>query len=249
VSQPEKASRVIIPRGHVRGERQTPLQRAWYRVLWVVVQVVARGYFRTRVRGLENVPRHGAFIVSPIHRSNLDTPLIGVITRRRLRYMGKESLWKSRFGAWFFTMAGGFPVERGHADRAALRACLEVLEAGEPLVLFPEGTRQFGPHIAELFDGPAWLAARAQVPVLPVGLGGSERAMGKGAKLPRPTRMSVVVGPPLAPPTPREGSDRPSRKAVRAFTEELSEAIQEQFATAQELAGDRDPRRAPRRSD
>jgi len=169
-----------------------------------------------------------------------------VITRRRLRYMGKESLWKNRFGAWFFTMARGFPVERGAADRAALRACLEVLEQGEPLVLFPEGTRQSGPQITELFDGPAWLAARAQVPVLPVGLGGTERAMGKGAKLPRPLRLSVVVGQPLLPPAPAEGRDRPSRKAVRDFTERLSVAIQEQFAEAQELAGDRDPRRAPR---
>ena len=100
--------------------------------------------------------------------------------------MGKESLWKGSFGAWFLTALGGFPVKRGTADREALRACQTVLERGEPLVLFPEGTRQFGPDTQEFFDGAAFLACRTGVPIVPVGLGGTEAAMPKGSKFVHP---------------------------------------------------------------
>jgi 1-acyl-sn-glycerol-3-phosphate acyltransferase len=188
------------------------------------------------VTGLDNVPKQGAFILSPVHRSNLDTPFVARVTRRRLRYMGKESLWKTRFGAWFLTAAGGFPVKRGTADREALRACQEVLERGEPLVLFPEGTRQTGPEVAHFFDGAAFLACRTGAPIVPVGLGGTEAAMPKGSKFVHPVKMTIVVGPPLHPPPLAEGS-RVSRRAVRELTAELSERIQELFDEAQIRAG------------
>jgi 1-acyl-sn-glycerol-3-phosphate acyltransferase len=229
---------VIIPEGHERGEVLTLPQRAFYRFLWYVMQAVARGYFGLRTEGFEHVPATGAYIVSPIHRSNLDTPLVGAITRRRLRYMGKESMWKKKFGAWFLTAAGGFPVERGTADRAAIRACVEVLERGEPLVVFPEGTRQTGPDIHPFFDGPAYLACRAQVPILPIGIGGTEKAMPKGRKFPKRTRLTLVVGPPVHPPAPEPGKGRVPRRAIHELTEQLGVEIQRLFDEAQELAGD-----------
>ncbi len=232
-----KADReILIPEGHERGEQMTFSQRIMYRFLWLLVKTVSIVYFRVQVRGREKVPETGSFIVSPIHRSNLDTPVIANITRRRLRYMGKESLWKSRFGAWFFTTAGGFPVDRATADRGALRASVVVLERGEPLVMFPEGTRQFGPTVCEMFDGPAYLAIRTQSPIIPVGIGGSERAMGKGAKLPRPSKMTLVVGDPIQPP-PKGDSGRVSRQAVRQLTVQLGEEIQRLFDEAQIMAG------------
>jgi 1-acyl-sn-glycerol-3-phosphate acyltransferase len=232
-----KADReILIPEGHERGEQMTFSQRVMYRFLWLVVKTVSLLYFRVTVKGREKIPDGGAFIVSPIHRSNLDTPVVANITRRRLRYMGKESLWKSKFGAWFFTTAGGFPVDRATADREALRASVVVLERGEPLVMFPEGTRQFGPTVCEMFDGPAYLAIRTQSPIIPVGIGGSERAMGKGAKFPRPAQMTLVVGDPIQPPS-KGDSGRVSRKAVRELTAVLGDEIQRLFDEAQVLAG------------
>ncbi len=74
----------------------------------------AAAYFRASVTGAEHVPKTGAFILSPIHRSNLDTPLVCLVTRRRLRYMGKESLWKSKFGAWFLSGGRRLPGQAGH---------------------------------------------------------------------------------------------------------------------------------------
>jgi 1-acyl-sn-glycerol-3-phosphate acyltransferase len=225
---------IIVPEGHEFGEQLSLGQRLFYRFMRGVVIVITKTYFRARVVGAENLPKHGPFILSPIHRSNLDTPFVALATSRRLRYMGKESLWKGSFGAWFLTALGGFPVKRGTADREALRACQTVLERGEPLVLFPEGTRQFGPDTQEFFDGAAFLACRTGAPIVPVGLGGTEAAMPKGSKFVHPVRMTIVIGEPIVPP-PSDG--RTSRKAIKALTAELSGRIQVLFDEAQELAG------------
>jgi len=231
-----------IPVGHARGEVMSVPQRVFYRLVRAVVVFIGRVYFRVSVHGRQHVPDTGPFILSPIHRSNLDTPVVAAVTRRRLRYMGKESLWRSRFGGWFLTTAGGFPVQRGSADRDALRAGTEVLERGEPLVLFPEGTRQSGPVVTPLFQGAAYLSCRTGAPIVPVGIGGSEGAMRKGSKMVWPRKITIVVGAPLVPPPPGP-SGRVPRKAITALTEQLAAAIQPLFDEAQALAGTPNPTR------
>ena len=176
----------------------------------------------------------GACVVAPVHRSNLDTPILAWITRRRLRFMGKDTLWKPRFGNWFLTALGGFPVARGTADREALRACQAIIEREEPLVMFPEGTRRFGESISDLFDGPAFIAARTGVPIVPVAVGGSERVMPKGARFPRPKKVVLIVGKPIVPPV---SSGRVPRRVVRELTDELQVELQKLFDEAQGQAG------------
>jgi 1-acyl-sn-glycerol-3-phosphate acyltransferase len=225
-----------VPAGHESGEQMSRTQDVMYSVVRGAIVGFSKVWFRLEVHGRENVPTEGPFIVSPIHRSNLDTPVLGALTTRRLRYMGKESLWTSRPMGWFLTALGGFPVQRGTADREALKAALACVERGEPLVMFPEGTRQSGPVVAEMFDGPAYVACRTGAPIIPVGFGGTEAAMPKGSKFVRPVKMVMVIGEPLVPPPPKE-SGRVSRRAVRELTAELGEAIQGLFDEAQARAG------------
>jgi 1-acyl-sn-glycerol-3-phosphate acyltransferase len=225
-----------VPAGHVSGEEMSRTQDLMYSLVRGAIVGFSKVWFRLEVHGRENVPTEGPFIVSPIHRSNLDTPVLGALTTRRLRYMGKESLWTSRPMGWFLTALGGFPVQRGTADREALKAALACVERGEPLVMFPEGTRQSGPVVAEMFDGPAYVACRTGAPIIPVGFGGTEAAMPKGSKFVRPVKMVMVIGEPLVPPPPKE-SGRVSRRAVRELTAELGEAIQGLFDEAQARAG------------
>lgn len=199
-----------------------------YRIVSGIVAVFCRLFWRLRVEGADNVPRHGAFVVAPVHRSNIDTLVVSTITRRRLRFMGKNTMWKYKLPGRLFTALGAFPVHRGTADREALRRCIEVVEGGEPLVIFPEGTRQAGPIVQPLFEGAAYVATRTGVPIVPVGIGGSEAAMPKGAKMLRPVRVRVVVGKPLPPP-PAGASGRVPRSAVHDLTEELSKRLQDLF--------------------
>ncbi len=203
---------------------------------WIIHQFF-RIYFRAEVRGGHNIPAEGGFILAPGgHRSNLDTPLVSAVTSRHLRYMGKASLWEaSAFGGYFLSSMGGFPVRRGSADREALRICGDVLRNGEPLVMFPEGNRREGPDIVEVHDGPSHVALKAGVPVVPVGLGGMARAMPVGYKGIKPKKVVMIVGEPLYPPVSETG--RVSRKATRAFSEQLRVRLQELFDEAQAAAG------------
>jgi len=208
---------------------------ALYGFCRIVVVAFCRLFWRVSVEGLEHVPRHEPFILSPVHRSNVDTFVIARLTRRRLRYMGKDSLWKYRLPAIFFNAMGGFPVHRGTADREALRKCVEAIKGGEPLVIFPEGTRQSGPIVQPLFEGAAYVATRAGAPILPVGIGGSEGAMPKGSKFVKPVKVHLVVGPPLRPPVPENGARVP-RRATKELTDALHVELQRLFDIAQERA-------------
>ncbi|HEX2274528.1 MAG TPA: (d)CMP kinase [Acidimicrobiales bacterium] len=216
----------------------TPLAIGMYRFVRAAIHGLARLLFRITYEGLENVPTSGAFIVAPVHRSNIDFGLVSVLTKRRMRYMGKETLWKVGWFGRFITTLGAFPVRRGAADREALHRCMEVLEGGEPLVLFPEGTRRSGPLVTDLYEGAAYVAIRTQTPLVPVGIGGSERALPKGARIVRPVKIHVVVGPPVQPPPPKSNG-HPSRRDVRELTAALQAELQRLFDRARILAGDR----------
>ena len=127
---------------------------------------------------------------------------------------------------------GGFPVTRGTVDREALQRCLDVVGSGEPLVLYPEGTRLSGPTVGKLFDGVAYVATKTGVPIIPVGIAGSERAMAKGAKLIRPTKIHIEIGPPIMPPVAIDGR-RVSRDLMHQVTAELQVEVQRLFDLAQ----------------
>ena len=205
-----------------------------YAFVRAVLAVWCRLFWRLEVDGAENLPATGSFVLAPVHRSNIDFAVVAVLTRRRMRYMAKDSLWKYGLGR-IWEALGAFPVHRGSADREALRKCIEVIETGEPLVLFPEGTRQEGPEVQPLFDGAAYVAARTSVPIIPVGIGGSAKAMPKGSKLLYPARVHVVVGKPMDPPLADDGGRIP-RRGIREKTAALKDEIQALFDEAQRKA-------------
>ena len=207
-----------------------------YRIVRDSIVLFSRVYWRLRVVGKEKVPQAGPYVLAPVHRSFIDFGIASAATKRRLRYMGKDSLWKSDlFGKLLYAL-GAYPVHRGGADREALRRTVEVLQGGEPVVIFPEGTRRSGPKVQELFEGAAYVASKVGVPIVPVGIGGSERALRKGKKLPRPVKITVVYGDPIMPPARSEGG-RTSRRSVHELTLQLRDEIQRLFDEAQELAG------------
>ncbi len=210
-------------------------ERALYRVVRGAVFGFCRVYCRLSVEGKEHVPAAGSYVVAPVHRSIIDSFAASGMTKRRMRFMGKESLWKPKLFRRFLSSLGGFPVDRGTADREALRRCMQVIEDGEPLVLFPEGERKTGPLVQPLFDGAAYVAVKADVPIMPVGIGGSERVMPKGARF--STTAQDAHDHRRADPAPVRRRRRVSRHAVKELSEQLHEELQRLFDAAQLRAG------------
>lgn len=200
-----------------------------------VLLTLSKLLFRIKISGTENVPKYGVFIVAPSHRSYFDTPFASFITRRRVRFMAKEELFKNPIGAKLFLALGGIPVKRGSASaRSATKAVQAALESGEPAAVFPEGTRSHGPTIAPLFDGAAYLAVKLGCPIVPVGIGGSEEILASGKKLPKLHRVSVKVGAPIMP-APDASTRR--RSDLVALSDEVMKSLQTLFDAANLEAG------------
>ncbi|MBA2496859.1 MAG: 1-acyl-sn-glycerol-3-phosphate acyltransferase [Acidimicrobiia bacterium] len=254
MAEPRAPGPVPAPKGLRYGDdARTPLgppqghQKALYRTVRFIFRVVFTVLGRVELVGAEKLPQDGAYVVAPVHRSNVDFALLSLLTKRRMRFMGKDAIWKSKVLGRSVSVLGAFPVHRGAPDREAMRVCHAVLQHGEPLVMFAEGTRQQGGEVGELFDGTAYVAARAGVTLYPVGIGGSQKLLPKGAKRPRLSKLVVVVGDPIeAPPSADAGGGgarRVARSAVRQNTLRLRRELQSLYDRAQALAGDPNPPR------
>ena len=234
--KPQKATDTPaeVSRTHRGGVEHTPVEfdvrvdtglTPLYRLLRVVVHIVNRLVFRTTVTPQGAVPADGPVIIAPVHRSFIDFLVASEVTDRKVHYMAKDTLWKNGVLARILPPLGAFPVHRESADREALRRAQRVLDAGEVLILFPEGERRTGPVIENLHEGVAFLAARTGATVIPVGIGGSASVMPKGSKLPRPRHVHLQVGTAIPPPE-RSGSGRVPRSRIHLLTEELTAALQ-----------------------
>jgi 1-acyl-sn-glycerol-3-phosphate acyltransferase len=207
-----------------------------YHVVRFLVHVISRLYWRVTVNGAQVVPPAGPVILAPVHRNFMDFFVVTEVTRRKIFYMAKDDLWDNRYLGTFVESMGAFPVNRDGTDRLALDRAQAVLERGDALILFPEGTRRAGPVVEDLHEGAAFLAARTGAPVIPIGIGGSARIMPKGAHLPRPAKVHIEVGPLLDPPA-RSERGRVPRHQVHAFTERLGAEIQRLYDLAQAAVG------------
>ncbi len=190
--------------------------------------------FRVRVYHRERVPPDGAYVVAPSHRSILDIPFTGFVTSRRMRFLAKQELFESAIGGWLFPRLGGIAVERGTTDRGALRAAEAVLVDGRAARHLPRGDPPGGSDARRAVPRVRLPRAPPGVPLVPVGIGGSEEIMPRGRVIPRPRRVVVVVGEPVvAPPgaSPRRRSD------VTALSATLRERLQGVFDEARVRAG------------
>jgi 1-acyl-sn-glycerol-3-phosphate acyltransferase len=208
--------------------------KLWYDTIRLIVAGGSWAAYRVRIRGRERLPAHGGYVLAPSHRSMMDIPFAAWLSKRPLRYMGKAPLFRIPVVGSFFRSLGGFAVARDGTDRKALRDSIAMLQAEEVLLVYPEGTRQHGPKIQPLQPGAAYLALRAGVPIVPVGIAGTEEILrGHGGKLPRFRRAAMVVGEPIVVPPRTSGVV--AREQVDALTARLHDALQSAFDAANEL--------------
>lgn len=185
-----------------------------YGVLRWAMRVVTRGYLAGglfHVYGAENVPRSGGLIICPNHSATLDPPLVPAFVPRNDTWsMAKVEYFRGGFGEAIFRRYHAFPVVRHTADRAALRRSFQILEDGQALILYPEGTRIDSGVLAQPEPGAGFIAQRAQCPVVPVALFGSRDCLPRGAKWPRRKPVSVTFGKPFIVARKRANGERVS---------------------------------------
>jgi 1-acyl-sn-glycerol-3-phosphate acyltransferase len=167
-------------------------------VYWVVralLQPFSHLYWRLSRLGREHIPESGPVIIASNHRSFLDPFIIGLMTRRPVYYVAKEELFKHRLFAWFISSLGAFPVRRGAADADMVATAKAILDRGEILLIFPEGTRIRPGALGQPKRGVGRLVLESGAPVVPIALIGTE-AIRKGWRI-RPHKIRVRAGSPL----------------------------------------------------
>jgi 1-acyl-sn-glycerol-3-phosphate acyltransferase len=213
-------------------------------VLYLIARFVLRPLFliafRPTVRGRENVPATGAFIIASNHLSFIDSMAIPLMAPRRVGYLAKaEYFTRSGVRGWFtrtlFSALGALPVERQthRAAQEALDTAMTVLRAGGGFGIYPEGTRSRDGRLSRGKTGVAWLALTADCPVVPVGVTGTDRIQPIGASWPRPHRFTVTFGAPLTFPEHRGKAG--SNRARREVTDAIMTAVAD--LSGQEKAG------------
>jgi 1-acyl-sn-glycerol-3-phosphate acyltransferase len=204
------------------------------RVVSAVLRLVVRAIVRFRIEGdLAQVPREGALIVAANHASSADPVLIGAFLgptiNRPLNWLGKREL--TEFGplGWAFRRGGIHPVDRDAADLEAFRTAMRILEAGQVLAIFPEGTRSRDGALQPVREGAGMLALRSGATVLPVAVVDSDLLWPRGRLLPRfgkrvtvrygtPFKVADELGARAAAAGPAKGVSRDRRGATKVAT-------------------------------
>ncbi len=174
-----------------------------------LTRLISTVFFRVKISGTENVPSEGGFIIATNHRSYFDPLLVGSWLSRQVYFLGKAELFKNKFFGWVITQTNALPVRRGTIDRNAVKLCLEVMNQGYGLTMFPEGTRAKGVEFLSPKPGIGVIATQAKVPIVPGYVHGSDRL--KDCFLGWRDRLSVHLGPPISAeqvagfPADREG--------------------------------------------
>src|SRR3954452_5325184 len=203
--------------------RKSYLERARTRgvnpiVYWIVraiLQPFFHLYFRVTRIGREHLPKDGPCIIAANHRSFLDPFVIGIMLCRPVYFVAKKELFGNRLQAWFLNALGAFPIDRGNADKDAMSTAREILERGDAVVIFPEGTRTRPGALGSPKRGVGRLALETGAAVVPVAVIGTE-SIRRGWRI-RPHKVRIRVGRPLTFPRVEE----PSRHLAKAVTERI----------------------------
>lgn len=211
---------------------QRPLvKRLWYRLTQYTAGAFFLVWFRLRREGHTRVPTEGAAVWVANHQSHLDPVIVGVMCRRQVCYLARDTLFQGLLGP-LIRSYDAIPIDREGSGLAGLRATLKRLKQGDAVLVFPEGTRSADGELGPLQPGFLALVRRGKADIVPVGLDGPFLAMPRGVLLPRPVRVGLCYGEAI-----------PARQAAELDDDRLLQLVGERIEAcrrrAAELAGRR----------
>src|SRR3989440_6458725 len=193
---PDRTTDSLI-RSHERARRRG-VQPVVYWIARAILQPAIRIIWRPARCGREHIPRSGPLILASNHRSFLDPFLVGICVRRPVYFVAKQELFAKRWQAWLLNALGAFPVRRGESDQEMMRTARQIVERGDPVVMFPEGTRIREGSVGKPRRGVGRLALETGAPVVPIAIAGTEHAR-RGWRI-RPVKVRLRCGRPLTFP-------------------------------------------------
>jgi 1-acyl-sn-glycerol-3-phosphate acyltransferase len=198
------------------------------------LRVGTRLYLGLRFTGIEHIPAAGPLIIAPSHVTYADPVLVSIPVRRPVYYMAWDVLFQIPVFSWMIRRLRAFPVDIESADPRATREAVRLLDAGEVVMIFPEGSRSLDGRLQRFKLGAFRLACSRGVPILPVTIVGGHEAWPPGRVLPRPGRLTIVYHPPIVPPSPAGDM----RARARALADAVRDAIASALPAAQRPASE-----------
>ena len=168
-----------------------------YWFCWWILRGLFLVYFRWRVVGEKRIPLTGPVILASNHASFLDPPLIGGSTPREASFLARESLFRFPVLGAFIRSINALPVDREGKSPKGLKTILDRLAKGNPVVLFPEGTRTGDGALLPARSGVGLAVVKSGAPVVPIRIFGSFESYSRKMWFPRPSRIAVVYGNPI----------------------------------------------------
>jgi 1-acyl-sn-glycerol-3-phosphate acyltransferase len=180
------------------------MRQLWYRFCRFLYRVYFYLYHRGHVYNAERLPAQGAFILAGNHVSFLDPPFFGLACQREAFFMARDTLFRNPLANWVLRSWNCVPISRDRSDIGAMRTVLRMLGEGKAVLMFPEGTRSETGELQEARAGIGMIAARANVPIVPMRIFGTDRALPRGANFPHPARVEIKFGEPFLYPLPAD---------------------------------------------
>jgi len=164
-------------------------------ICWLIIKI----FWRMQIIGIENVPKRGALIIAANHVSYLDPIVLATSMKRKVYFIAKKEAFNNIFGKFILNKLEAFPLNREGIDILAIKKAINILQAGKILGLFPEGSRSLNNELQELKLGIIKIAIKTGVPIVPVGIIGTNKIYPRGKILPVFFKYKIIVhyGSPL----------------------------------------------------
>src|SRR3989304_6145971 len=172
-------------------------RRILYRIVIACISILARLIFKIRGSGIENIPVSGGVIIAANHVSYLDIPLLGYSLNRPANFIGKKELFTIPVVGVILRLLGGIPIDREKTDRSAIREIMKKLNAGNVVVIYPEGTRSINGRLQAGKPGIGFIVRMSGRKVVPAAIAGTDKAMPSGSWFIRPCPVTIRFGAPL----------------------------------------------------